>query len=195
LRTERDATQLYTAPQPSQEFQDTACISWRFAIKTNEHFPNNRIPGLYLKEIVCVFPDEMMTTLADRSALILVVERNPLVQRLEKYFLEQAGYSVEFAADGLTALERARELRPVILVTEVLVPKLDGLSLCRQLKSDPSTQEMKVLIFSHLHAEERAREAGADAFLIKPLNEERLIDTVAKLIEEMGQQVAAGEQN
>jgi CheY-like chemotaxis protein len=142
-----------------------------------------------------VFPDEIMTTFGDRSALILVVERNPLVQRLEKYFLEQAGYSVEFAADGLTALKRARELRPVILVTEVLVPKLDGLSLCRQLKSDPATQDMKVLIFSHLHAEDRAREVGADAFLIKPLNEERLIDTVAKLLEEMGQQVAAGEQN
>lgn len=136
-----------------------------------------------------------MSTHVDRSALILVVERNPLVQRLEKYFLEQAGYSVEFAADGLTALERARELRPVILVTEVLVPKLDGLSLCRQLKSDPETQDTKVLIFSHLHAEERAREVGADAFLIKPLHEERLIDTVAKLIEEMGQQAAAGEQN
>ncbi len=136
----------------------------------------------------------MMNSLADRNALILVVERNPLVQRLEKYLLEQAGYGVEFAADGLTALERARELRPGILVTEVLVPKLDGLSLCRQLKSDPATQETKVLIFSHLHAEERAREVGADAFLLKPLNEERLIETVTKLIEEMGHQAAAGEQ-
>ena len=127
--------------------------------------------------------------------MILVVERNPLVQRLEKFFLEQAGYGVEFAADGATALARARELRPAILVTEVLVPKLDGLSLCRQLKSDPSTQATKVLIFSHLHAEDRAREAGADAFLIKPLNEERLIEIVKKLVEELGQQAAAGEQN
>lgn len=135
-----------------------------------------------------------MNSLADRNALILVVERNPLVQRLEQFFLEQAGYGVEFAADGLTALERARELRPTILVTEVLVPKLDGLSLCRQLKSDPVTQATKVLVFSHLHAEERAREAGADAFLIKPLNEERLIEMVTKLIEEMDQQAAAGEQ-
>src|SRR5687767_339279 len=137
----------------------------------------------------------MMNSLADRNALILVVERNPIVQRLEKFFLEQAGYGVEFAADGLTALERVRELRPTILVTEVLVPKLDGLSLCRQLKSDPATQDTKVLIFSHLHAEQRAREAGADAFLIKPLHEERLIETVTKLIEEMDQQAAAGEQN
>ena len=137
----------------------------------------------------------MMNIRADRNALILVVERNPLVQRLEKFFLQQAGYGVEFAADGLTALERARELRPTILVTEVLVPKLDGLSLCRQLMSDPATQHTKVLIFSHLHAEQRAHEAGADAFLIKPLNDERLIETVTKLIEEMGQQAAAGEQN
>ena len=137
----------------------------------------------------------MITTRPDRSALILVVERNPLVQRLEKFFLEQAGYGVEFAADGLTALERARELRPKILVTEVLVPKLDGLSLCRQLKADPVTQETKVLIFSHLHAEQRAHEAGADAFLIKPLNEELLIEMVTKLIEEMDHQAAAGEQN
>jgi CheY-like chemotaxis protein len=117
-------------------------------------------------------------------ALILVVERNPLVQRLEKFFLEQAGYTVEFISDGLSALERARELLPQILVTEILVPKLDGLSLCRALKSDPLTREILVLVFSHLHAGDRAREASADAFLIKPLNEQLLIETVRKLIDQ-----------
>src|SRR4030095_3816747 len=119
---------------------------------------------------------------ADHNALILVVERNRVVQRLEKYFLEQAGYAVEFAADGLLALERAKQLKPEILVTEILVPKLDGLSLCRELKSDPTTRQILVLIFSHLQAEDRAREVGADAFLVKPLNEERLIETVQSLI-------------
>ena len=119
----------------------------------------------------------------DRSALILVVERNPMVQRLERFFLEQAGYSVEFTSDGLAALARAQELRPAILVTEILVPKLDGLSLCRRIKSDPATKEMLVMIFSHLQAEDRATEAGADAFLEKPLNEELLIDTLQKLLD------------
>jgi len=119
---------------------------------------------------------------AGQNALILVVERNPVVQRLEKYFLAQAGYSVEFAADGRSALERATQLKPEILVTEILVPKLDGLSLCRQLKSDPATREILVLIFSHLQAEDRAREVEADAFLVKPLNEKRLIETVEKLV-------------
>jgi CheY-like chemotaxis protein len=120
---------------------------------------------------------------AKERALILVVERNPAVQRLEKFFLEQAGYTVEFATDGVAALELARELKPKILVTEILVPKLDGLSLCRTLKTDPSTRSIRVLIFSHLHAEDRAREVEADAFLVKPLNEQLLIDTVEKLID------------
>lgn len=115
-------------------------------------------------------------------ALILGVERNPVVQRLEKYFLEQAGYSVQFAADGQSALDSSRQLKPRIVVTEILVPKLDGLSLCRALKSDPSTKDILVLIFSHLHAEDRAREAMADAFLLKPLDEKLLIQTVEKLI-------------
>ncbi|HCX31894.1 MAG TPA: hypothetical protein DHU55_19315 [Blastocatellia bacterium] len=122
-------------------------------------------------------------TTPDRRALILVVERNPAVQRLERFFLEQAGYSVEFASDGITALARARELRPKIVVTEILVPQLDGLSLCRALKSDPQTRATIVLVFSHLYAEDRALEAGADAFIVKPLDEERLIDTVSRLLE------------
>ena len=126
--------------------------------------------------------DAGKTPTTHRRALILVVERNPIVQRLERFFLEQAGFEVEFIADGVSALARARELNPEILVTEILVPKMDGLSLCHALKSDPVTRDIRVLVFSHLYAEERALDAGADAFLIKPLDEERLIDTVAKLI-------------
>jgi len=116
------------------------------------------------------------------AALILVVERNPAVQRLERFFLEQGGYSVEFASDGVSALARAQELCPKIVVTEILVPRLDGLSLCRALKSDPRTSAIVVLVFSHLYAEDRALEAGADAFIFKPIDDERLIETVSKLL-------------
>jgi CheY-like chemotaxis protein len=120
---------------------------------------------------------------SEPRALILVVERNPAVQRLERFLLEQAGYSVEFVGDGVSALARAQELRPKIVVTEILVPRLDGLSLCRALKSDPRTRSIVVLVFSHLHAEDRALEAGADAFVVKPIDEEHLIDIVSKLLE------------
>ena len=126
-----------------------------------------------------------------KRALILVVERNRAVQRLERFFLEQAGYSVEFVSDGLSALARAQELKPKIVVTEILVPRLDGLSLCRALKSDPQTRSIVVLVFSHLHAEDRALEAGANAFLVKPIEDEHLIQTVAKLLE-VGREQAGG---
>jgi CheY-like chemotaxis protein len=119
---------------------------------------------------------------AEPCALILVVERDPHVRDLEAYFLGDAGFSVEFSDDGLAALERAREIKPEIVITEILVPKLDGLSLCRRLKQDPDTRSIAVLIFSILVAETRAKEAGADAFLRKPLAERRLVDTVRQLL-------------
>jgi CheY-like chemotaxis protein len=117
-----------------------------------------------------------------RDALILVVERDPHIKKLERFFLEQAGYRVEFVEDGLQGLERARLLLPRILVTEIMLPGLDGLRICRTLKAEPVTRRILVLVFSILSAEDRAREAGADAFLRKPLDDERLVETVSRLL-------------
>lgn len=125
----------------------------------------------------------MPTRRESGKLLILVVERDPHVRELEAHFLNEAGYAVEFATDGRSALEQARHLRPDVIITEILVPKLDGLALCRQLKSDPVTKHITVLIFSILAATVRATEAGADAFLMKPLAEHRLVGTVKALME------------
>jgi DNA-binding response OmpR family regulator len=115
-------------------------------------------------------------------AIILVVERDPHIRELESYFLNEAGFVVDFAADGIAALERAKALLPDIIITEVLVPKLDGLALCRAVKSDPKLQHIVMLVFSILAVQSRATEAGANAFLMKPLAEKRLVDTVRQLL-------------
>jgi len=120
--------------------------------------------------------------LGNHSAIILVVERDPHVRDLETYFLNEAGYGVEFAADGEAALAMARAMKPDIIITEVLVPKLDGLALCRAVRSEAELKDTVVLIFSILAAHSRAREAGADAFLMKPLAEQRLVQTVRELL-------------
>jgi CheY-like chemotaxis protein len=116
------------------------------------------------------------------SAVILCVERDPYVRELETYFLKEAGFGVTFADDGLQALELARRLHPTIVITEILVPKLDGLALCRRLKSDPATSDIAVLVFSLLAAERRAQDAGADAFLSKPLSAQGLKDAVRRIL-------------
>jgi len=116
------------------------------------------------------------------GAVILVVERDPHVRELEAYFLHEAGFHVAFAADGAAALETVRRERPAVVVTEILVPRLDGLALCRAIKADAATSGTAVLVFSILAANGRAREAGADAFLMKPLAERRLVDSVRELM-------------
>lgn len=120
--------------------------------------------------------------LGTHSAIILVVERDPHVRDLETYFLNEAGFGVEFAADGEAALAMAREMKPDIIITEVLVPKLDGLALCRAVRQEAALKHTVVLIFSILAAHSRASEAGADAFLMKPLAEQRLVQTVRELL-------------
>jgi DNA-binding response OmpR family regulator len=117
------------------------------------------------------------------SMLVLVVERDPHVRELEAHFLKEAGFAVAFATDGKEALEQAQSQLPQIVITEILVPKLDGLALCRQLKADIRTRDITVLVFSILAASSRAAEAGADAFLMKPLAEQRLLSTVKSLIQ------------
>lgn len=115
-------------------------------------------------------------------AIILVVERDPQVRDLEAYFLNEAGFAVEFVADGLAALKLAQDIRPDIMITEVLVPKMDGLALCRAVKKDEKLRDTVVLIFSILAVQSRAKDAGADAFLMKPLGERRLVETVRELL-------------
>ncbi len=115
-------------------------------------------------------------------AIILVVERDPHVRELEAFFLNEAGFGVEFAADGDAALAMARQMKPDIIITEVLVPKLDGLALCRAIRKEAELKDTVVLIFSILAAQSRAREAGADAFLMKPLAEQHLVQTVRELL-------------
>jgi DNA-binding response OmpR family regulator len=121
-------------------------------------------------------------TPAELNAFVIVVERDPHVRDLETYFLNEAGFTVQFAEDGARALEMIRATAPAIVVTEILVPKLDGLALCRAVKSDPRLKGTAVLIFSILAASGRAREAGADAFLMKPLAERKLVDTVRDIL-------------
>jgi DNA-binding response OmpR family regulator len=121
-------------------------------------------------------------TTENHRAIILVVERDPHVRDLEAFFLNEAGFGVEFAADGEAALNLAREIKPEIIITEVLVPKLDGLALCRAVRKEAELKDTVVLIFSILAAQSRAREAGADAFLMKPLAEQRLVQTVRELL-------------
>ena len=113
------------------------------------------------------------------SQLVLIAERDHTVRELQRFFLEAAGFPVEFVDDGQAALERVRQQpTPTLIVTEILIPKVDGLTLCRRVREDPATRDLPVIVFSILAAAARAAEAGASAFLRKPLVGPSFVSTV-----------------
>lgn len=113
---------------------------------------------------------------------ILIAERDRNVRELQEHFLARAGFAVEFTDDGTGALERARAGLPALVVTEILIPGIDGLALCRRLGEDPLTRHIPVMVFSILAAAGRADEAGAKAFLRKPLVESIFVAAVRELV-------------
>jgi len=112
------------------------------------------------------------------KAVILIAERDRSVRELQLFFLNNAGFAVEFADDGQGALDRARLDPPLLLITEILIPKIDGLTLCRLVRGDANLAGMPVIVFSILAAAARANDAGAAAFLRKPLVESTFLAAI-----------------
>ncbi len=119
-----------------------------------------------------------MTADPERPARILIVDDEPLnVDYLEQE-LEALGFVTESAADGVQALERVASTPPDLVLLDVMMPELDGISVLRTLKADPETRLIPVVLMTALNGvEDRVRgiEAGADDFLTKPVDDRELL--------------------
>jgi CheY-like chemotaxis protein/class 3 adenylate cyclase len=120
----------------------------------------------------------MTVAQVDRAARILIVDDEPLnVDYLEQE-LESLGFVIDTASNGLEALERVAATPPDLVLLDVMMPELDGISALRILKEDPETRLVPVVLMTALNAvEDRVRgiEAGADDFLSKPVDDRELI--------------------
>ncbi|MEZ0261046.1 MAG: PleD family two-component system response regulator [Alphaproteobacteria bacterium] len=110
---------------------------------------------------------------------ILVVEKDLHLRQLMVDFLSDISQPHVVEGRGYDALDRARKERPSLVITDVLISDLDGLALCRLIKNDEAMKHTKVLVISVISTEERAREAGADGFLKKPI-EKKLFQAKVK---------------
>ncbi|MBI3181183.1 MAG: response regulator transcription factor [Myxococcales bacterium] len=115
-------------------------------------------------------------------ALILVVDDDPHLREVVRFALEQAGFSVEEAADGRAALSLVRERVPSLVVLDVMMPELDGLEVCRQLR-----QTLRVpIVFLSSRDDEVDRivglELGGDDYLSKPFSPRELVARVRAVL-------------
>jgi two-component system cell cycle response regulator DivK len=119
---------------------------------------------------------------------VLLVEDDRDGRRLYADWLTTAGFRVHQAHNGLQALERAFEVVPDVVVTDLNIPGIDGYELTRRLKQDPRTAAIPVLAMTGYAAfaadPVRARRAGCDAVLEKPCSPEDLEAAVCSLIAE-----------
>lgn len=118
-------------------------------------------------------------------AKILVVEDNLQNLRLARLVLERERHTVLEAMDGESGLLLAREARPDLVLMDVQMPGMDGLTVVRMLRADPATAGLKVLALTALAMKgdaERVLAAGCDAYLAKPFQYRELIDTVKRLL-------------
>jgi signal transduction histidine kinase len=107
------------------------------------------------------------------DAWILIVDDDPIVRSLMRDALEDEGFSVVEAEDGVEACRVCEERLPVLLVVDVVMPQMDGFELCRELRNRPATKDVPILIatgLDDLHSVAKAYDAGATDFIAKPLN-------------------------
>src|SRR3989337_3071154 len=114
-----------------------------------------------------------LTGILGRAPRILVADDDWLNRDMLEAYLVGSGCEVVTAADGLTALEQARAAPIDLALVDVQMPRLDGLGLCRALKSSPQTRFVPVVVVTALDSEDdklKALEAGADDFVTKHSN-------------------------
>lgn len=119
--------------------------------------------------------------------LVLLVEDDRDGRRLFAEWLEQAGFQVAATHNGLQALERAIEVAPDVVVTDLYIPGIDGYELTRRLKNDPRTRHIPVIAVTgyapYAQDPTRAERAGCDAILPKPCTQEDLHDAIRSVID------------
>lgn len=96
---------------------------------------------------------------------VLVVDDEREVQKAARRVIESAGYGIITAPDGMEGLRLAGEYLPDAVLTDVLMPKLDGREMCRRIKSDPATAHIKVFVMTSLYVGQRYRNEATSQFL------------------------------
>ncbi len=112
---------------------------------------------------------------------VLVVEDTPSEMELINSYLKESGYSVINASDAKEALDKANQLKPDVVITDVVMPGMSGFELCRSLKKNPGTEKLPIIVCSSKNQElDRlwAMKQGADAYVTKPFNRDDIVKAV-----------------
>lgn len=118
-------------------------------------------------------------------ATILVVDDSASLRNMVTFTLKQEGYQVVEAGDGQDALNKAKGSRFDLVLTDVNMPVMDGITLCSELRKLPAFKFTPVLMLtteSSADMKQQGKSAGATGWLVKPFNPEKLISTIKRVV-------------
>lgn len=113
--------------------------------------------------------------------LVLVIEDDAKAADLLRIYLTEANYTVEIARDGAEGLAKTRQLGPQAVILDILVPQVDGWAFLHQVKADPATRDVPVVVVSILDQKGKGLALGAAEYLVKPVQKGELLRTLATL--------------
>ena len=117
---------------------------------------------------------------------LLVVDDDEQNRYLLQVLLAGNGYEVTLAADGIEALDVARRNPPDLVITDILMPRMDGYTLCRQWKRDDDLKDVPLLFYTGTYTdpqdEQLARSIGADCFILRPQEPEALLAIIKEIL-------------
>ena len=119
------------------------------------------------------------------TSRILIADDNEPNRELLEVYLADVDCEIATAVDGSDTLEKVKSFKPDIILLDIMMPKLSGFEVCQQLKADPATRQIMVLMVTalgELGDIERAVEAGTDDFLSKPVNKIELVKRVENML-------------
>jgi len=119
------------------------------------------------------------------GASILVVDDSVSIRQSVRFILEQNGYTVYEASDGAEGLKRLGEQKVQLVITDVNMPNMDGLTMVKKIRETEGVKFLPILVLtteSQGSVVEEGKKAGATGWIVKPFNNEKLIETIKKVI-------------
>ncbi|MBK7896902.1 MAG: response regulator [Candidatus Promineifilaceae bacterium] len=116
---------------------------------------------------------------------VLVVDDEPMTRNLLRLMLERDGYRILEAADGLQALDVVAQEKPDVLILDVMMPNMDGVTVCERLRAEAETAALPIILLSARTSQDAIRTgmaAGANKYLGKPVGRDELIRTVREVL-------------
>ncbi len=128
-------------------------------------------------------PDEVRVPDHDTATElpVIIASESPDISHLLQIYLAGEAYDVTVAADGLDLLRKAQERKPFVIITGITIPKKDGWEVLKELKADPDTSDIPVIIISSTANREMGISLGAEDYMEKPIDRERLLKVLRRL--------------